>query len=453
MNSRKRLNKLLDFIGLEFDSFSVDCQKQAKKMFLDLAGVISAGAKNNSAQTMSAYVLENYPNGEYTILGTGEKTNLIGAALANGMAANALDLDDGYSLLRGHPGSAFFGALFSAAENADCTYGDFLAAVIIGYEVSIRQGFVIRNYYSWDHSSGSYGTFGTAASVGKLLKLDRETMEMALGIADFIMPVNPAKRSCYVPSMNKDGIYWGQHAGVQAVMMAKSGITGKNPVLLDDTYREYVDSFGQKFYFFDLYIKFYSCCRWAHSPIRAVKQIMDNYNVHASDIKKVDIYSFGNAGTLYKDPPKNEDEAQYNIIYPVVAQILFGNCGPIESSTEKMLDGRVHEYIKIIEFHQEEEYDKVFPAQRLSRAEITLKTGEKYKSFALEPDGDYNSEVTIDMIVDKVHNINKEYASKEAIDDMVDKILNTDYRAPFKDIAEAIQRCALENNISEIRHI
>ena len=100
-------------------------------------------------------------------------------------------------------------------------------------------------------------------------------MEMALGIADFIMPVTPAKRSCYVPSTNKDGIYWGQHAGTQAVMMAKAGITGKNPVILDDEYLHYIDSLGEKFYFFDLYIKFYSCCRWAHSPIKAVKTLME----------------------------------------------------------------------------------------------------------------------------------------------------------------------------------
>ena len=106
---------------------------------------------------------------------------------------------------------------------------------------------------------------------------------------------------------------------------------------------------------------------------------MEKYKIQAQDISKVDIYSFGNAGTLYRYAPKNENEAQYNIIYPIVAQILFGNCGPLESSTEKMYDERVETFIKIIEFHHEPEYDKVFPAQRLSRAEITTKDGKVYK--------------------------------------------------------------------------
>lgn len=453
MNNQKYLIKLLDFIDSDFENFSDEVQNQAKKMFLDLAGVICAGAKNNTVQTIASYVKDNYPQGKYTVLGTGEKTNLIGAALANGMAANALDLDDGYSLLRGHPDAGFFGALISAAENSACTYGDFLAAIVIAYEISIRQGYAIRHFYGWDHSSGSYGTFATAAGVGKLLRLSRHEMEMALGIADFIMPVTPAKRSCYVPSTNKDGIYWGQHAGTQAVMMAKAGITGKNPVILDDEYLHYIDSLGEKFYFFDLYIKFYSCCRWAHSPIKAVKTLMEKYKIQAQDISKVDIYSFGNAGTLYRDAPKNENEAQYNIIYPIVAQILFGNCGPLESSTEKMYDERVETFIKIIEFHHEPEYDKVFPAQRLSRAEITTKDGKVYKSEACEPDGDNNADVGVKEIVDKIKEINSVYTSEDLLNIMIEKILNTSYDKPFADILAIIQLCAVENNNFELKHV
>lgn len=453
MKNSVSYDKLINFIDSDFHSFSEDVKNQAKKMFLDLAGVICAGAKNNTSQTMADYVLNNYPTGEYTILGTGKKTNLIGAALANGMASNALDLDDGYSLLRGHPGAGFFGALISAAENQNCTYGEFLAAIVVAYEVSIRQGYAIRDFYGWDHSSGSYGTFATAAAVSKILKLSKEQKKMALGIADFIMPVTPAKRSCYVPSMNKDGIYWGQHTGVQAVMMAKSGISGKNPVILDEKYKEYIDSLGEKFYFFDLYIKFYSCCRWAHSPIKAVKSLMEENGIKLSEIESVDIYSFGNAGTLYQAAPQNEDEAQYNILYPIVAQMIFGGCGPLESSTEKMLDSRVKENIGKVKFHHDEEYDKVFPAKRLSRAEITLKSGEKFKSRAYEPDGDCNEKVSISDIKKKVHKINECYSKEDTIQNMIDTILNTSYDEPFSGVLKSIQKCALENNIPNVKHI
>lgn len=454
MNDRRALGKLLDFIqDTHWETMSEEVRNQSKKCFLDLAAVLCCGAKNNSAKKAAAYVEANYPTGDVTIYSTGKKSNLIGAALANGMSANALDLDDGYSLLRGHPGSGFFGALLSAAEASDCTYGELLAAIVVAYETGIRQGYSIRDYFTWDHSSGSYSAFATAASVGKLLGLNRQELEMALSIADFIAPVNPAKRSCYVPSMNKDGIYYGQHAGTQAVMMAKAGITGRNAIILDEKYIPYIDTLGEKYYMFDLYIKFYSCCRWAHSPICAISDLMKEYGFTSDEVEKVDVYTFGNAGTLYRNAPTCEDEAQYNIIYPLAAQLIFGNCSPLESSTTKMLDPRVKPMVERIEFHQYPEYDKVFPGKRLSHVQITLNDGRVLKSVPYEPKGDHNADVTIQDMVEKAHKFNELYAPKEMVDEFVDAVLNTDPSEPFAKVLEPIKKLAATNIHPEIEFI
>ena len=454
MNSLESKERLLTFINKQnFSSPDDPLKKQAEKCFLDLAGVICAGAKNHTAKTMAEYVKANYPQGEYTILATGGKTNFIGAALANGMAANAMDMDDGYSLLRGHPGAGFFGALLSAAQQTECTYGEFLNALIIGYETSIRQGYAIRNYYGWDHSSGSYAAFATVASVASLLKPDAATLENALSIADFIMPVNPAKRSCYYPSMNKDGIYWGQHAGAQAITMAKAGITGKNPVIFDEAYADYLETLGKTYYIFDLYFKFHSCCRWAHGPILAVKSIMEIEEIKPCDIAKVDIYSFGNAGTLYQQAPACEDEAQYNIVYPIAAQIVFGDCGPLESSTTKMLDGAIVEIMKKIEFHHEEEYDRSFPAKRYCRAEITLENGSKYISPVTEPFGESKDNVGIEIIRQKFIKINSLYVQPEQVREVADFIVQYPLEGKFREISKKIEVLAQENRHQEIKFI
>lgn len=454
MNNREALKKLLDFIrNTTWNDLEESVQIQAKKCFLDLAGVITSGAKNNSSRIAAKYVKENYPAGKCTILSTGEKSNLIGASLANGMAANALDMDDGYSLLRGHPGSGFFGAILSAAEEKECTYGELLAALVVAYEISIREGYTIRDYYGWDHSSGSYSTFGTAAAICKILKLDKDTMESALSIADFILPVNPAKRSCYVPSMNKDGIYYGQHAGAQAVKMAMSGITGKNPVILDEKYIPYINTLGNKYYIFDLYIKFYSCCRWAHGPIDALKNLMMKYSFTEDSVKQIDVYSFGNAGTLYMAVPTCEDEAQYNIKYPIAAQLLFGNCGPLESSTTKMLDSRIQSIISRIAFYHEAEYDKEFPAKRLSRVEILLNNGNKLVSDTVEPIGDNNTDISFDDIIEKIHRINDIYSSPDLTKRLIELIINTPSDSSVRNIIASIKELAINNIHPEIEFI
>ena len=454
MDDPRAKRKLISFIhDSSWDAFEPEVQTQAIKCALDLFSVICAGAKNKSAKTMSSYVSKTFSRGCVTVLSTGEKTNLVGAAMANGMAANALDLDDGYSMLRGHPGSGFFGALVSAAEQSKCTYGQFLAALIVSYEISIRQGYAIRDFYKWDHSTGSYSTFGVAAGVSKLLGLNEHEIEMALGIADFIMPVNPAKRSCYVPSNNKDGVYWGTSAGVQAVVMAQTGITGCNPVILDDEYIKHIDTLGERFYFFDLYIKFFSCCRWAHSPICAILGLRQQHSFSNADIAKIDVYSFGYAGTLYKGAPTCEDEAQYNIKYPLAAVLLFGDCGPLESSTSKMRDARIPELIEKIEFHQEPRYDAVFPGKRFSRVCITLKSGQTLESADTEPLGDCNADVSIEDLVSKAKRINGIYAPDTAVDEMVRAILHTNPSAPFEDVYRSVKALAALNVHPEIEFV
>lgn len=454
-NNRESLAKILSFIkNTSWNNLDESLKQQAQKCFLDLTGVICAGAKNNSSKKAALYVSQNFGGVQQaTILATGHKTSLIGAALGNGMAANALDMDDGYSLLRGHPGSGFFGALLSAAEFSDCSYGEFLAALVVAYELSIRQGFVVRDFYKWDHSTGCYSAFGTAASIGKLLRLDDDQFESALSIADFMAPLNPSKRSCFVPSMNKDGIYYGNHVGAQAVMMAKSGITGRNPVILDNEYKSYIDSIGKKYYIFDLYFKFYSCCRWAQGSISSVSDLMTANLIEPDDISNIDIFSFGASGTLYKGAPTNEDEAQYNIKYPIAAQVIFGECGPIESSTTKMLDPRIKTMINKINFHHDPKYDNEFPAKRLSRSKITLNDGKVYESKAYQPRGDKGIEVTFDEIKEKIFKMNKIYNSESDLNHLIDIIMNTSKEEPFVTILDVIKNVAISNEHPQIKFI
>ena len=76
--------------------------------------------------------------GEATVIRAGRKLPCAAASLVNGFIVNALDIDDGYRLVKGHPGAAVFPALLAAAEQAGATGKEFLEALIIGYEVAIR---------------------------------------------------------------------------------------------------------------------------------------------------------------------------------------------------------------------------------------------------------------------------------------------------------------------------
>jgi len=71
------------------------------------------------------------------------------------------------------------------AERADRTADDFLAAIVVGIEVSVRIGMTMRpaHFDAGFHPTGTLNCFGTAAAAGRLLNLDGEKMLAALGLA------------------------------------------------------------------------------------------------------------------------------------------------------------------------------------------------------------------------------------------------------------------------------
>jgi 2-methylcitrate dehydratase PrpD len=80
--------------------------------------------------------------------------SVAGAVLANGFAANALDIDDGHRLVKGHPGACTLPVILAAGEMVpSCSGKAFLTALVIGYEIGIRAGLIRHALYRTYHSS------------------------------------------------------------------------------------------------------------------------------------------------------------------------------------------------------------------------------------------------------------------------------------------------------------
>lgn len=442
-----RLNNILEFIKKSrIENCSKELQEHVKKCFLDTTMVLCAGTRNESSKKIAKFSENIFPGNEATILSSGKKTSLIGATIANAMAANALDLDDGFSLTKGHPGAGLIGGLLSASETTECTYGDFLSSLLVGYELCIRQGLCIQDYYNFYHSTGSYAGFGTAACVGKLLDVSDDVLANALGIADYYGPLVPCMRSVRVPSLNKDGIYLGAQIGVESILLAQAGIDGKSLIMTDDKYKNYISSLGEKYYIFDLYFKFYSCCRWAQGALAAVANLNNINKINVNEIKKIDVYSYGASGELYSGIPQNETEAQYNLKYPLASFLINGKFGPYESSLNINRSNEIISLMNKINFNLDSEFEKLFPAKRYTRVKIELLDGSIIDTGAIEPKGEANSSVSIYDIVEKSIEINSIFNDEAEVKDVIDVILNSDYSTDFKKIREKIIKIACEDN-------
>lgn len=406
--------KLENFIiDTKWESLPKEVQNRMKGCFIDLVGALVSGSISPQFKVGLKMAETMFGSGDIAVIGSDKKFNFAGAATAMGHSSNAYDIDDGHNMTRAHPGTSFVGAVLSAAYEKDVDLKEFLTAMLVAYEVTIRSGAAIMDYYKYAHSSGTFGAIGSAVGVGKLYGFTKEQFNNVMSVAEFNAPLVPGIRSVEYPSMNKDGVPFGVMIGVLALVDSMCGFEGNKNLLEAEEYKHYLDDLGKKYQVMDLYFKPYPCCRWAHPAIDAVVEILENEGADYTDVEKVCIKTFERATLLSKIHPKTPDEAQYNIAYPVASALVYKDFGIERVLEENLSDKTVLDMMAKLSFEVDEELDKAFPAKRMCRAEITFKNGKVVTSAPKEPRGEAKDNVGIDWLSDKFYRITAPILSKE----------------------------------------
>ena len=119
------------------------------------------------------------------ILGRVERLDPLHASLMNGISSHVDDFDDTTPQNYIHPTSPVASAMFAYASANRVTGRDFLNAFVLGFEAESRVGNAVypAHYDVGWHITGTAGTFGAAAAIGKLRGLSEQQMVWALGLA------------------------------------------------------------------------------------------------------------------------------------------------------------------------------------------------------------------------------------------------------------------------------
>ena len=428
--------KLEKFIlETKWEDLPAEVQSRMKGCFVDLMGALLAGSMSEQFAVGLKLAETLYGNGDIAVVGSDKKFNFMGASAAMGHSSNAYDIDDGHNMTRSHPGTSFVGAILAAAYEKDLTLKDFLTAMLVAYEATIRSGAAIMDYYNYAHSSGTFGAVGVAAGVGRIYGFTKEEMNNVLSVAEFNAPLVPGIRSVEYPSMNKDGVPFGVMIGALAIKAAQCGFTGNKNLLESDEHRHYLDDLGEKYEVMGLYFKPYPCCRWGHPAIDACVDTMKKNGIIHTDVERVVIKTFKRATLLSKIEPKTADEAQYNIAYPVASSIVYGDFGIDRVLNENLSDPTVLEMMKRLSFEVDEELDSKFPAKRICRAEIYTKDGKVYTSPNCEPRGEACENIGVDWLVEKFYRITKPVISRELQEKLV-ALITGDVNIPIRKIVD-----------------
>jgi 2-methylcitrate dehydratase PrpD len=211
--------------------------RAARRAILDTLGVMVAGSRESTAARVRTLIQHRGASDEATIVGTPLRASIEDAALANGVAAHALDYDDVQASLSGHPSVPVLPAILALAEHDRRSGAELLTAFVVGVEIEAKIGRALNpaHYEVGWHATSTLGVFGAAAAAGKLLGLSHERMAQALAIA---ASMSSGVKANFGTDCKPWHVGHAARCGLEAAQLAAAGFTG-NPRVL-----EHGDGFG-----------------------------------------------------------------------------------------------------------------------------------------------------------------------------------------------------------------
>ena len=376
----------IDFtLNTRWDNLPDAVQHQAKRCLMDALGALIAGSRTPVAGIMRKTAKEQFGGDQATILVSGERVSAVGAALANGFFGNALDIDDGYRNVKGHPGACALPPVLTAAEMAGEISGrEFLTALVVAYELGIRAGVIRHATYETYHSSGSWGAVAGAAAAGRLMGLSAEKIFHAMGAAEYHAPIAPMMKGIDTPSMGKDSIGWGCLVAVMSACMARDGFTGVCPLFDDAPDAQWVKNLGDVWEILNLYFKPYAACRWGQPAVAGALQIVRDNALTPKRIRRIRVRTFEAAARLPSGHPKDTEEAQYSLAFPVAAALLDGEVGPAQVLPPRLYDPELLALLDKVSTEGAPEFEAEFPAKAPCEVVVETIAGQTYRSGRIE---------------------------------------------------------------------
>ena len=393
--------------GLRPEMLSENTRRAARLALLDTMGAALHGRREFWAETTRAWARRGYgpaagSEGLATVWGEARPSlRPADAALVNGVAAHAFELDDFIAKL--HPGAAVIPAALAVAERLGSAGAAIETAVAAGYEVMVRASLALdpnaARLRGW-HLTGVCGPLGAAAAGAVLFGLDGEETVWALGLG--------ATQGSGLFAFNADGamskrLHPGRaaHAGVMAAELAAMGFTGPASVLETDDGgfldafsdaakpERLLDGLGSAWAVEQVYFKPYSCCGSLHSYVDAARALRRRLGrmpaadetVRAGLPRVVDVQ----CGFDYE--PGTALNGQMSARFTIAAALADGNALPAQYTGERLKDPDLVALARRIELVPDAELDSLYPADYPGWVEIAGPDGRVERSQTLNPSG------------------------------------------------------------------
>jgi len=457
-----------------FEDLPEQVVEQTKDYILDCIGTTMGSYAVPEGKVIASLGEEFGEGSEATILPTGQASSAAAAAYVNAKLCNFIDNEE--TLFNHHHigGTTVFPALH-AGERTNATGRDLLTATVLGYEFTYR---FCLNYnkmrinpegsLDFAQSSGlGFNSISAAVAAGKVFGLDVNQMRNSMGIAGYYITIPIIYKFHFTTPFNMmkyQDMGWFAMSGLMAALFARKGYTGDLEILddygdnslwkvfgmLEFDFDRMTRNLGQTWGIMEMGLKAYPCCRWYHTPIYMLRQLMDTNGLEPDDIREVVVgvhplvassEAYRRVGNWSATETKDAVSSQFSLQYNLACAAHGVPPGPQWQLPETLNNPRLAAFCDKVKVVVDERCEQKMVAYILSGQELgkvltqvnytlILRTRHgEYKDTADYIYGDSNDALhRLDRptIIDKFRQNCSTVASISTIDSVIDAVYNLD---------------------------
>jgi len=368
--------------------------ERVKLSFVDGLGVCLHGATLPWTRRVRDVVMEEGGNPVASLWGTGSRTSITGAVLVNSTAGHGFEMDDIHKESVLHPNSLAVPVALALAEaDRTLTGRDIATAMTLGYEVGLRIGNAATTslFLNGFHPQGTTGVFVAAAIAGRLLNLDPEQMQNALGIAGSLgAGLTAAQEGAMVKRLHAGRA---AQSGLLGALLAKRGFTGI-PNVVEASSGGFLSAFsrtpnvarlmeglGSDWEAGKVGFKMYPNAASMHTALDGLRGILLDHHLAFSQIREIRVgcghLTFVHTAWDYR--PAGITAAQMNMYYGLAAMALRGDVSVSDYREGTISDPAVLAFIPRITVAVDHELESMGPMFRhAARIAVRTTAGETF---------------------------------------------------------------------------
>ena len=334
-------------VASSFEALPAPVVHEARRAIVNWAGCAIGASAHPTVQRAWQAVAPFAGARQASLLGCAERTDILHAALVNGISSHVFDFDDTHPVSLVHPSGPVASAVLALGEWRGVSGRELLNAFVTGVEVECRvANAVLPAHYEvgW-HITATAGIFGAAAASARLLGLSETQAVWALGLA----ATQAAGLREMFGSMAKS-LHPGRAAqnGLSAALLAQAnftsaetGIEGKrgfaNVLSTTIDMSRCTQGLGEQYELLQNTYKPYACGLVIHPAIDGCVQLRSAPGVTPEAIERIDLEVHPLVLELTgKTQPRTGLEGKFSVAHSAAVAVLDGAGGEAQFSDRRV---------------------------------------------------------------------------------------------------------------------